>query len=219
MNFKKLSIVFVTNNYTPYQGGVVSSIKQHIQALQELGHTVHLITLDFVPNMQDEPHVTRLFCPIRFNYKTNPMAVPLLPNYSVQKIIEQINPDIIHAHHPFLLGSAALKAAKKSTIPIVFTYHTLYHHYLHYIPLPQPLSKTLVEKHVAFFCKQVNGIIAPSNAVKQLIQKKCTTPIQVIPSAIAPLFFNKKVASGLEKSYQFINSQQIYQRKKSLFFT
>ena len=35
--------------------------------------------------------------------------------------------DIIHAHTPFLMGRSALKAAKKSGVPLVATLHTQYH--------------------------------------------------------------------------------------------
>lgn len=218
MDFNKLSIVLVTNNYTPYQGGVVSSIKQQMKVLQELGHSVHLITLDFNPHLPAEQQVIRIFSPVRFHYKQNPMAIPWLPTYTIQKLIKQINPDIIHTHHPFLLGNAALKVAKKNSIPIVFTYHTLYHHYLHYIPLPHQVSNLLVEKQVTFFCRSVDGIIAPSTAIKELLeQKKYTTPARIIPSAVAPIFFKKKEKSNLESPIKLLTVSR-FTKEKNLYF-
>ncbi len=40
-------IVFITNNYTPYSGGVVSSINASVDALHKAGHAVFIITLNF----------------------------------------------------------------------------------------------------------------------------------------------------------------------------
>ena len=49
---------------------------------------------------------------------------------------------MFHAHHPFLLGPAARRFARRRRRPLVFTYHTRYDKYAHYVPL---LSRALVE--------------------------------------------------------------------------
>lgn len=204
VNDKKLSIIFVTNNYTPYQGGVVSSITQHAHALRKQGHSVTIITLDFIPQTPPEEHVIRLYCPIRFYYKTNPMAIPWLPSTSLKKLLTKIKPDIIHTHHPFLLGKAALKTAKNLKIPIVFTYHTLYDQYLHYIPLPTTLTAPLVNNLVRSFCNEVDGIIAPSSVVKDYINTHAIpTLITIIPSSISTLFFQKKITETKKPHHPF----------------
>jgi len=41
--------------------------------------------------------------------------------------------DVIHVHHPMLIGYVAQYLKIKYRIPIVFTYHTRYEQYLHYI--------------------------------------------------------------------------------------
>ncbi len=42
--------------------------------------------------------------------------------------------DVIHAHHPHVLGEAAVRVAGAFECPLVFTYHTMYEHHLHYVP-------------------------------------------------------------------------------------
>ena len=37
-----------------------------------------------------------------------------------------LKPDIVHSHHPFLIGDTALRMAHKFNVPLVFTHHTLY---------------------------------------------------------------------------------------------
>ena len=50
-----MRILMVTNNYSPYAGGVVSSINATVEALQKQGHQVTLVTLDFLGKAHADP--------------------------------------------------------------------------------------------------------------------------------------------------------------------
>ena len=193
---KPLRIAIVTNNYTPYSGGVVSSILTLTAELQKAGHEVFIITLDFLGKQHDDPAwVIRIPSLMRFKYHKNPMAIPLFPRHKLEEIIKKIQPDVIHTQHPFLLGKIALKVAKKYGIPIFFTYHSMYEKYAeHYIPLPGWMTKKPVAQRVISFCKKVDGIIAPVPNIKQHLENyKVARPIQVIPSGLQPVFFQQSV--------------------------
>ena len=194
MKNKKLSIAFITNNYKPYSGGVVKSIITFKKELESLGHKVFIITLDFNSKSQSaEENVIRINCPIKFIYKQNPMAIPFLSRYSIYKLINKIKPDIIHSHHPFLLGKSALVASKKLNIPIVFTHHTLYDKYTHYIPISPKISIPTINHKVLSYCSKVDGIIAPSKTVRNILKRqKISTPIKIISSGIRKSFYLNK---------------------------
>ncbi len=185
-----MRIVFITNNYTPYSGGVVSSINASVDALRKAGHEVFIITLDFLGVVHDDPpYVLRIPCLFKFTYNQNPLAIPWRPYHHMMRMIRALKPDIIHTHHPFYLGSIALKIAQKLSLPIVFTYHTIYEGYAHYVPLPQWLTRYAATKKVMRFCRDVDGIIAPSNFICQQVQSHVIqTPIVVIPSGLQELF-------------------------------
>ena len=100
-----MRIFFVTNTYTPYSGGVVQSITALVDELRKQGHEVFIITLTFLDKHNDPEYVIRIPCPIRFMYKKNHMAIAWRPTYNIQSLIERYKPDIIHIHHPFLLGA------------------------------------------------------------------------------------------------------------------
>jgi 1,2-diacylglycerol 3-alpha-glucosyltransferase len=190
---EQLTIFMVTNNYTPYAGGVVSSLQASTAYLRTLGHRVIIVTLDFTGHPLEEEDVIRLYCPIRFFYKKNPMALPWRARKALKKLIAHYKPSIIHVHHPFLLGLTAYKIAKESKIPTAFTYHTLYEQYTHYIPLPQCITRTVIKQWVSRFCIQVNGLIAPSQSIKQLLAPQMpTTSITVIPSGILALYIQPR---------------------------
>lgn len=182
------TVLMVTNNYTPYSGGVVSSVQVTADALRKKGNRVIVVTLDFLGTGSQEQDVIRLACPIRFKYCNNHMAIPFMPRSALQDLIEEYQPAIVHVHHPFLLGPIAQRIAQQKNIPVVFTYHTLYEQYLHYVPLPRCITKPILSYLVRRFCKQVDAIIAPSVSVKQRIHQQDIHAAHVIPSAIAPEF-------------------------------
>jgi 1,2-diacylglycerol 3-alpha-glucosyltransferase len=195
-----MHIMMVTNNYSPYAGGVVSSINATVQALQELGHHVTLITFDFLGKAHNDPvWVKRLFCPIKFRYKTNHMAVAWCSRKQLNKLIRSLKPDIVHVHHPFLLGYRAAHIAKAEGIPVVFTYHTLYEAYAHYVCLPRHIATYLIKRRVHSFCQTVNGIIAPGSAIQAMLRAEgVTVPIKTVPSGLQSIFLSEK--TGLRSS-------------------
>ena len=215
-----MRIVFITNNYTPYSGGVVSSINATADELQKKGHTVFIITLDFLgTNTNDPEYVIRIPCPIRFRYKKNYMAIPWRPTHAITTLIEKLSPDIVHVHHPFLLGPCGLKAAKKLSLPCVFTYHTMYEQYAHYIPLPTFITRPIITYMVNRFCKAVDAIIVPSSSIKQyLIQQKISCPIAIIPSPLRPLFLNSTLLrSARENTFKLLVVSRFVKEKNIPF--
>lgn len=199
---KKLRIVLVTNNYTPYSGGVVSSIDALTTQLMACGYEVFIITLDFLGNRHDDPpHVIRVPSVVRFRYKSNHMTVPLMPSRYLLGILKKLKPTVVHVQHPFFLGEYALKAARMLSIPCIFTYHTIYEQYAYYIPFYQPIVRSIVRKKVLSFCRRVDHIIAPSCAIRDyLLQQKITTPVTIIPSGLLPLFLP---TTSIDKSDRF----------------
>src|SRR5579872_5344972 len=132
-----MRILFVTNNYTPYSGGIVSSIDATVHALYAKGHDVLLVTLDFFGvAVSEHKYIVRIPTIFRFMYKSNHMAIPWRATYELLSLAQTYSPDIIHVHHPFLLGKSGLDVAHILGIPCVFTYHTLYEQYAHYVPVP-----------------------------------------------------------------------------------
>lgn len=215
-----LKILLVSNNYLPYSGGVVSALQLLLDELKKMGHDVRLITLDFGVPTIDPENVVRIPSLFTFSYKKNRMAVPRQAKRFLSEYIKKFNPDVVHVHHPFLLGPIVVECAKRLHIPIVFTYHTQYEEYAHYVPLfPSHLVKKYINNAVYQFCQSVDLIIAPTPTVKnQLKKKRIKTPIKVIPTAIASFFFNQKIErqENSEKFHLLCVSRFV--PEKNLFF-
>lgn len=188
---KKLTVFLVTNNYTPFSGGVVSAIDSYAQELRALGHRAIIITLNFTGSQPPEEDVIRLWCPIRFGYRNNYMAIPWRATRQLYELAQRYKPDIIHTYHPFLLGASALKVGRKLKIPVIFSYLTLYDQYCHYVPLPACITQPVTRCIVNNFCKKVDALIVPGQSIKKYIQAQgVTRNIEVIPLSILPIFLH-----------------------------
>ena len=186
-----MRIALVTNNYTPYKTGVVNSLQALIPHLQAQGHEILLITLSFLPEHDDPPYVRRLQCPIKFKYYKKPMAIPWRAYHQMRALLNAFKPELIHTHHPFLLGDTAHTIAHESRLPLIFTYHSVYEAYAHYIPLPRYWVEQLITKRVLAFCKQVSHVIVPSTMLAQYLNTQgIAQPVSVIPSGLRTHFMH-----------------------------
>ena len=211
-----MKVLFISNTYTPYTSGVVRSIHTTITHLQRLGHEILLVTLDFKMSANDPSWVYRiptLFC---FYLFKNIMAFPWRPYTYIEKIVNDYQPEVIHIHHPFLLGSIAVSIAQKKNIKTIFTYHTQYHKYAHYIPLPRFITVYIIEYLVIRFARKVDEIVAPSRAIREYLVSKKLDRITIVPSAIDDQFlgypfFKKKVHNPISLLYvgRFVKEKNI----------
>lgn len=176
-----------TNTYLPHVGGVARSVKTLEDACRRHGHEVRVIAPEF-EGMEESPEVLRVPAIQHFNGSDFSVRLPV-PNV-IRDFIQDFGPDLIHSHHPFLLGDAALREAWKMQVPIVFTHHTLYERYTHYVPLDSPALKRVAIQLATEYANLCNQVIAPSESIARLLRERgVTTPIEAIPTGIDTGFF------------------------------
>lgn len=173
------------NCYTPSKGGMETALINLTQGLKDAGHEVFIFAPNYPNWKETEANVYR-YKFFSFVYKNFQYVIPYPFQYSMGKVVESLNLDIIHSHHPFLLGDDAIYYSKKLHLPILLTYHTKYEDHYYYVPLlPRFLSQWIIRKVVNNYCAKCHTIIAPSSAIKNIIiEKQITTPVEVIPSGI-----------------------------------
>ncbi|MBD3346667.1 MAG: glycosyltransferase [Chitinivibrionales bacterium] len=178
-----MKIVMMTNTYAPFVGGVEKSIKGFSEEYRKHGHEV-LIVAPVFENMPDhEENVVRL--PAIQNFNGTDFSVQLPIPGILGKKLNDFGPDIIHSHHPYLVGDTALRAAAEYAIPIVFTFHTYYERYTHYVPGDSPALQRFAASLAIGYANLCSHIIAPSSSVrKDLAGRGVVTPISVIPTGI-----------------------------------
>jgi len=188
-----------TDSYYPYISGVTRSIKLTKDTLTSMGHSVSVFCPSY-PEADQEPNVYRfpsIKSPTKPDYY---IAVPVNPKHLMA--IKELAPDVIHAHSPFNLGKMGITVGTILDIPTVFTFHTMYNMYSHYVPLIGNSIAELIEFGAIGTAKSVDAVIAPSSAIRDYLRDHgVTTDIFVIPTGIEIDQFRNGDASYIRETY------------------
>ncbi|MDF1578988.1 MAG: glycosyltransferase, partial [Desulfobulbales bacterium] len=186
-----MKICMFTNTYLPHVGGVARSVSTFAEDLRKAGHSVLIVAPTFAA-MDKEPAEDVVRVPAIQNFNGSDFSVRIPVPGIIDDTISAFRPDIIHSHHPFLLGDAALRVARSSDLPLVFTHHTLYENYTHYVPLDSRILKRFVINLATQYANLCNQVIAPSTSVgKLLLERGVKSPVEVLPTGIDLDFFKK----------------------------
>jgi len=178
-----MKIIIFTNTYLPHVGGVARSVSSFEETYRKLGHECLIIAPEFDQQVDDSPNVVRVPALTNFNDSGFSVRIPFTGNIS--DCIEDFQPDIIHAHHPFLLGDAALRAAYTHDLPLVFTHHTLYEQYTDYLPISGDFMRAAAAELATSYANTCSLVFAPSQSVADLIASRgVETKIEVQPTGI-----------------------------------
>jgi 1,2-diacylglycerol 3-alpha-glucosyltransferase len=176
-------IALFTNNYLPFCGGVTISVETLRRGLEERGHEVWVMAPRFRSTPGETPGVLRYPSIPATTYPEFPLAIPYAPTVTAR--VRALDVDVFHAHHPFLLGPAAGRLARRAGRPLVFTYHTRYEKYAHYVPLTRTLVEAAAVRLSTRFAERVDAVIAPSVVVRdELLRRGVRAPVAVIPTGV-----------------------------------
>lgn len=197
-----MRICLLTNTYRPHVGGVARSVETLEQQCRASGHEVLVIAPGFPGDRHErDPGVLRVPALQNFNGSDFSVRVPV-PRL-VRQRIRQFRPDILHSHHPFLMGDTALRMSYEFNRPLVFTHHTLYENYTHYVPFDSPALKRFVIALATEYANASDGVIAPSQSVAELLRTRgVETPIHVIPTGIDSEALGEGDGAALRAQYR-----------------
>jgi len=178
-----MKILMMTNTYKPFIGGVPRSVETFTEEYRKLGHQVKIVAPNF-EGQEEDPNVTRVPALQHFNGTDFSVEIPI--PFFLSDLMEEFKPDIIHSHHPFLLGNTALRLASHCEAPLIYTFHTFYERYTHYIPGEDSEAKhRFVNTLVTGYANLCDQIFAPSLSVAKVLQERgVTRPIEVVPTGI-----------------------------------
>ena len=206
-----MRIGLFTDTYPPYINGVSTSIQMLENALRKKGHKVYIVTVN----------------PEKMTYELESngriLKIPGIPTgiydfrlttlYPIKavNIIKEWNLDVIHTHTDFGVGIFARVIGKQFDIPVVYTYHTMYEDYVHYITkgyFDKP-SKKIVEYLTKFSCdKTIEELIVPTKKAYDLFKQKYNYDknVHIIPTGIE-----------IDRFYrENLDQNQIKERRKEL---
>ncbi|MDF9824003.1 1,2-diacylglycerol 3-alpha-glucosyltransferase [Breznakia sp. PF5-3] len=184
-----MRIGIFSDTYTPDINGVVSSVVTLQNALEAHGHEVYIITSHkgFIHSTREGNVLRMPGLELKWLYGYI-LSTPY--HFTVKEEVEKLNLDVIHVQTEFGVGVFARIVARNLHIPVVYTYHTMYEDYTHYInrfdlDSLETFSKKVFSSFTKFLCESVTAIIAPSEKTKEaLIRYGVKRPIHIIPTGL-----------------------------------
>lgn len=174
-----------TNAYRPFISGVVNSVDVIRKGLLRKGQTPFVFAPEY-PGFREEhagvfrfrsvglPSTSKVQFPIPIPFSTK--LFPKIPRMGLQ---------VIHTHHPFLLGDVGAHFAKKLGVPLVYTFHTQLEQYAHYIPFNQNVVRNMARSTVVTYSRKCDLIIAPSPTIRALLDEyEIETRVETLQNAI-----------------------------------
>ena len=190
-----MNIWMMTNTYTPFVGGVARSVTAFTRECRKAGHRVLVVAPVYEGAPKAEEDVVRIPAIQDFNGSDFSVALPV-PGY-LTAYFDECRPDVVHSHHPHLLGNTAVRIASRFSRPLVFTHHTMYEHYLHYVPAEAARMREFVIALVTGYCNLCDCIIAPSRSVAEILRERgVESPIEIIPTGVDVEQYEKGDAAG-----------------------
>ena len=199
----------MTNNYKPIMGGVPISIERLARGLKELGHEVTIFapTYKEQQEMEKDPAEENVFryatCMKRF------IGGIVLPNPFDARIEQEFRKndyDIIHVHHPMLIGRTAVHLSRKFQIPLVFTYHTRYEQYASCYTKGICKLDRIMPLYLHGFLKRCDFVFAPTAGMQDYLTDICHVPVEntgILPTGIEQANFNvsQETAAEIRRLY------------------
>jgi 1,2-diacylglycerol 3-alpha-glucosyltransferase len=191
-----MNILMMTNTFTPHLGGVARSVEAFTETYRKLGHRVLVVAPEFENMPADEVDVIRIPAIQHFNGSDFSVVVTT-PGY-LTKAVETFRPDVVHAHHPFLIGGTALRMARAYRLPLVFTHHTMYERYTHYVPGDSEALKRFVMRLSTNYANLCDQVFAPSESVAEVLRRRgVAAPLEVVPTGVDLDRFARGSGAGL----------------------
>lgn len=195
-----MNIWMMTNTYTPFVGGVAKSVLAFTGECRKAGHRVLVVAPEFEGAPASEEDVVRIPAIQDFNGSDFSVALPI-PGY-LRRYFETCRPDVVHSHHPHFLGNTAVRVASRFERPLVFTHHTMYEHYLHYVPAEAKRMRDFVIALATGYCNLCDRVIAPSESVADVLRERgVATPIAVIPTGVDVQRFGRGDGSAFRRKH------------------
>ncbi len=192
-----MRVLLTSESFLPYLSGVTVSVDTQARALGARGHEV-LVLAPRPRDGQDPgsagapgPAPRYAWLPSYQLPRLTPdgyrMPVPL-PWTDAIADARRFRPDIVHAHSPFVTGLLARRLSHASGAPLVFTHHTRFTDYGHYLgPLAGP-GAAVTDAYLAAFWKACAAIVAPSTDLGEEIRARLPADrrprVHVIPTGV-----------------------------------
>lgn len=167
MQTADLRIALFSGNYNYVRDGANQALNRLADYLLRQGATVRIYTpVVAEPAFAatgDLVNVSSLPIPGRGEYR-----VPLRLSRQARRDLEAFAPNVVHVSSPDPAAHAALKWARKRSIPVLASVHTRFETYLRYYNMAW--GEPIMEAFLRRFYRRCDALVAPSESMAQVLR-------------------------------------------------
>lgn len=185
-----MKILIATESYYPNISGVAVFAHNLAKKMVQNSHEVFVIA----PSPKFKSYIEKVdgIKIFRLESKINRFRegyfVSKWPFKAVRKIINEVQPDVIHIQDPALISLATLRSARRKKIPIVVTNHFSLEYVVSYLPalkIIHPLFLRIATVYLEWFYGKCDLLTCPTKTVaKRFREDKIKTKIEVISNGV-----------------------------------
>ncbi|MEO6578954.1 MAG: glycosyltransferase [Candidatus Limnocylindria bacterium] len=191
-----MRIALFAESSLPYVSGVTVSVDALARGLGARGHHVMLVA----PRPSGEGSVISVGSPgpaPRMAWAPS-YGLPAIaphgyrmpwpnPMSDAVRSARDFHPDVVHAHSPFVSGVMALRLARAVRAPLLFTHHTRFDDYSHYLGPLSMVGRTATNAWLRAYWRSCTAVIAPSADLAASIRARIgprAPAVHVIPTGV-----------------------------------
>lgn len=183
-----MNIFMLTNTFVPHVGGVARSVQRFTETYRMLGHDVTVVAPGVPGQEVEETGVVRI--PAYGNINGSSFSLPALTlkterDLTLAGVLH--GPDVVHSHHPFLLGELARRLSDRWRVPLIFTHHTMYEEYTYSMGEAGKgaFAPTFVAQLATEYANNCDCVISPSESTREILRARgVVAPIEVVPTGV-----------------------------------
>jgi glycosyltransferase involved in cell wall biosynthesis len=190
-----LRVAILAESYLPYLSGVTVSVEALARGLGAAGHDVLLLAPR--PAKGREPGTAGAVGPdpevawlpsVQLAMAPSDYRVPLpVPSEALRRAAA-FRPEIVHANSPFVSGLMARRLARRRQAPLVFTHHTRFADYGHYLGPAARVGTGVMNTYLRRFWQGCAAVVAPGSDLAEQIRDglgpASGVQVRVIPTGV-----------------------------------
>ncbi|WP_150242270.1 glycosyltransferase [Nocardiopsis quinghaiensis] len=176
---RPLRVLIATDTYPPDVNGAGYFTHRLAEGLARRGHRVHVAC----PSERGEPYVTVNGAVTEHRMRSAPIpfqpsmraAVPLGLGGHIARIVQRMDPDVVHAQSHFPLSRSALRKGRAAGIPVVLTNHFMPDNLYAHARVPAPmreLAGTLAWKDMVRVASEADYVTTPTPRAARLLREQ-----------------------------------------------
>lgn len=192
-----MRILIVTETFVPATDGICTRLSKFVVEFQKLGHEVLVVSPDLgIDAYKGVPVIGLDTIKLPF-YGSRPWG---LPNRQIKKIMQDFQPDVVHAVNPFSLATSGVTYAHRLNIPLLTSYHTHMPDYLDYYNMS--LLKPVLWEYIRYWHQKADYNITVSQCLLEELEEHDITTHDVLPRGLDiearhPRYFNEDLYQEL----------------------